>query len=89
VKAARFARDFGPLDPACECVVCREYTRAYIRHLFNAGEISAMILTTRHNLHFYLTLVRQARKAITEGAYDAFCRDFLSRYHEPESGDTE
>jgi len=87
VKAARYARDFTPLDPACDCGVCREYTRAYIRHLFNAGEISAMMLTTRHNLHFYLTLVRNARRSIVEGGFDAFCRDFLSRYREPEPGE--
>lgn len=87
VKAARFARDFRPLDPACDCGVCREYSRAYIRHLFNAGEISAMMLTTRHNLHFYLTLVRRARTAIAESRYDRFRHEFLAQYREPEAGE--
>jgi queuine tRNA-ribosyltransferase len=82
VKAARFAEDFGPLDPNCDCQVCRTYTRAYVRHLFNAGEIAAMMLTTRHNLHFYLQLMRRAREAIIAGRYQAFVRDFESRYVE-------
>jgi queuine tRNA-ribosyltransferase len=82
VKAARFADDLGPLDPDCGCRVCQTYTRAYIRHLFNAGEIAAMMLTTRHNLHFYLQLMRRAREAITAGRYQAFVREFESRYVE-------
>jgi queuine tRNA-ribosyltransferase len=82
VKAARYASDFGPIDPECDCAVCRNYTRAYIRHLFNAGEISAMMLTTRHNLHFYLELVRRARTAIAAGQYKLFAKEFLSRYTE-------
>ena len=82
VKAARYAEDFGPLDPDCDCDVCRQYTRAYIRHLFNAGEISAMMLTTRHNLYFYLELVRRARAAIAAGQYQSFTREFLNRYVE-------
>ncbi|GAB4322118.1 MAG: tRNA guanosine(34) transglycosylase Tgt [Candidatus Zixiibacteriota bacterium] len=80
IKAARFSEDFGPLDPECDCEVCRTYSRAYIRHLFNAGEISAMMLTTRHNLHFYLSLMRRIRQAIVAQEYSAFARDFLSRY---------
>jgi queuine tRNA-ribosyltransferase len=80
IKAGRYADDFGPLDPDCDCPTCKRYSRAYIRHLFNAGEISAMILTTRHNLHFYLSLMRRARAAIRENAWMAFSRDFLARY---------
>jgi len=82
VKAARYAKDFGPIDPECSCSVCRNYSRAYVRHLFNAGEISAMMLTTRHNLHFYLELVRRARTAIAAGEYDRFMKEFLNRYTE-------
>jgi queuine tRNA-ribosyltransferase len=82
VKAARFAEDFEPLDSKCGCSVCGRYSRAYIRHLFNAGEIAAMMLTTRHNLHFYLGLMRRAREAITAGRYQAFVREFMSRYDE-------
>jgi queuine tRNA-ribosyltransferase len=80
VKASRYSDDFTPLDPGCECTTCRSYTRAYIRHLFNAGEISAMMLTTRHNLHFYLSVMRRARQAIRENRWAQFSRDFLSQY---------
>ena len=80
IKAGRYADDFGPLDADCDCPTCKRYSRAYIRHLFNAGEISAMILTTRHNLHFYLSLMRRARAAIRENAWTAFSREFLARY---------
>jgi queuine tRNA-ribosyltransferase len=85
VKAARYAEDFSPLDPNCACPVCSSYTRAYIRHLFNAREIAAMMLTTRHNLFFYLDLVRRARTAITMDRYDQFAAEFLSRYAEVSS----
>jgi queuine tRNA-ribosyltransferase len=82
VKAARYSEDFGPLDPDCECQTCRSYTRAYIRHLFNAGEIAAMMLTTRHNLHFYLSLMRRVRQAICEDRYETFSGQFLDQYRQ-------
>ena len=85
VKAARYAEDFGPLDPDCACPVCSSYSRAYIRHLFNAREIAAMMLTTRHNLFFYLSLVRRARVAIAMDRYDQFAAEFLNRYAEVSS----
>ena len=80
VKASRYRDDFTPIDPECDCATCNSYTRAYIRHLFNAGEISAMMLTTRHNLHFYLSLMRRARRAIRENGWLAFSREFLAQY---------
>ncbi|HEX9751433.1 MAG TPA: tRNA guanosine(34) transglycosylase Tgt [candidate division Zixibacteria bacterium] len=86
IKAARFSGDSGPLDPDCDCTTCQRHSRAYIRHLFNAGEISAMVLTTRHNLHFYLSLMRRARAAICEGRWGVFAGSFLERYR---SGATE
>ncbi|MEW5700926.1 MAG: tRNA guanosine(34) transglycosylase Tgt [Candidatus Zixiibacteriota bacterium] len=89
VKAARYARDFDPLDPECDCLTCRRHSRAYIRHLFNAGEISAMMLTTRHNLHFYLTIVRRARRAIMDGRWQIFAREFLAAYAEGDSAATQ
>lgn len=82
VKAARFSRDFTPIDSDCACQTCQNYTRAYLRHLFNAREIAAMMLTTRHNLHFYLGLVRRARAAIAMNEYDQFAETFLNRYVE-------
>jgi queuine tRNA-ribosyltransferase len=80
IKAGRYSDDFAPIDPGCDCPTCKSYTRAYIRHLFNAGEISAMILTTRHNLHFYLSVMRRARQAIRENEWTSFSRNFLAGY---------
>ena len=54
VRNAKYARDFSPLDPECDCYVCKKYTRAYIRHLINANEVLGIRLTTIHNLYFYL-----------------------------------
>ena len=69
VKSARYAGDETPLDPACSCPVCRRYTRAYLRHLFVSGEMLAAILTTRHNLYFYLDTMRKIRQAIRSGEF--------------------
>ena len=70
IRNAAYARDSRPLDARCPCSVCRRYSRAYLRHLFNAGEISAAILATHHNLYFYLDLMRRIRAAIREGTLD-------------------
>jgi queuine tRNA-ribosyltransferase len=70
VKNARYARDRSPLDASCQCSVCRRYSRGYIRHLFMAGEMLAGILTTRHNLHFYIDSMRKIRQAIVSGEFD-------------------
>jgi queuine tRNA-ribosyltransferase len=80
VKNAEYAADFSPLDPECECLTCRNYTRAYLRHLFKAGEISAMRLATLHNVHFMLTLLVQIREAILTGRYPEFKKSFLMKY---------
>jgi len=80
IKNARFGRDFGPLDPACACPVCARYTRAYLAHLFRAGEILALQLNTLHNLSFMLSLVAAARDAIRRGTFPEFQREFLSAY---------
>jgi queuine tRNA-ribosyltransferase len=73
IKNARYARDEKPLDPACECEVCRRHSRSYIRHLFLAGEMLAGILATHHNLHFYLDTMRKIRQAIRSGQFENFC----------------
>jgi queuine tRNA-ribosyltransferase len=80
VKNAQYADDFSPPDPECECPACRNYSRAYLRHLFKAGEISAMRLATLHNLHFMLTLLVQIREAILSDRYLEFKRSFLAKY---------
>ncbi len=67
VKAARYARDERPLDPACSCEVCQRHSRAYLRHLFNVGEPSAGRLVSLHNLAWLLGLVSRARRAVREG----------------------
>jgi len=69
LKNARFAEDFSPLDPECACKVCRQHTRAYLRHLHKAGEILGAILLTYHNLWLYLELMRDARQAIAAGEF--------------------
>ncbi|HEY8342581.1 MAG TPA: tRNA guanosine(34) transglycosylase Tgt, partial [Calditerricola sp.] len=81
IKSARYARDFGPLDPHCNCYVCRNYTRAYIRHLIKADEILGIRLTTYHNLAFLLNLMAEIRQAIREDRLLDFRDAFYARYH--------
>jgi queuine tRNA-ribosyltransferase len=80
LRNARFAEDFGPLDPACDCAVCARHTRAYVKHLFKANEILGPRLTTYHNLHFYGALMRNIRMAIRENRLGDFRVQFLERY---------
>ncbi|MES1943810.1 Queuine tRNA-ribosyltransferase [Salinisphaera sp. PC39] len=74
IKHAAHRHDTGPLDPACDCYVCRNYSRAYLHHLYRCGEILAARLHTWHNLHFYLRLMRDIRAAIAEDRFEAFAR---------------
>lgn len=80
IRNAKHLKDFGPLDPACGCPVCRTYSRAYLAHLHRCGEITALRLNTLHNLSFMLSLAAQAREAIRAGMFPAFKRDFLRAY---------
>jgi queuine tRNA-ribosyltransferase len=80
IKNARYARDERPLDPACSCSVCSRYTRAYLRHLFAAGEMTAAILASHHNVHFYLDIMRQIREAIGFGILEKFSSEMHARY---------
>ena len=80
IRNARYADDEGPVDPACACYTCRTFSRAYLRHLFKAGEILGLRLNTVHNLHHYLRLVEGARQAIDEGRFEAFRRGRLEAY---------
>jgi queuine tRNA-ribosyltransferase len=70
--------DLGPVDPHCACYTCRNYSRAYLRHLDRCNEILGSRLNTLHNLHFYLELMRTIRAAIQSGQFEAFARDFLA-----------
>jgi len=87
IKQARYKEDLSPLDPECSCPTCTGgYTRAYLRHLFLAGEILVLRLFTEHNLHLYGRLVREARQAIAEGRYAAFARAWLEEGPRGEEG---
>jgi queuine tRNA-ribosyltransferase len=80
IKRADREADFGPLDPQCDCKVCRNYSRAYMRHLFKSGEILCSILASYHNLYFLHALVKNAREAILEDRFMQFKNDFLREY---------
>jgi queuine tRNA-ribosyltransferase len=77
IRNARYAEDDRPLDPACHCYTCRHHSRAYLRHLFMAGEMTAAALNTLHNLSFYLDTMRRIREAISLRTFDAFRQGFL------------
>jgi queuine tRNA-ribosyltransferase len=84
IRNARHADDPRPADPECACYTCRTFSRAYLRHLFKAGEILALRANTLHNLHFYLSLMRSAREAIEAGRFEAFRRERLTAWREGE-----
>lgn len=79
IKNARYKTDTGPLDPSCSCYTCTQFSRAYLHHLFRAGEILGSMLNTIHNLHFYQVIMAEMRAAIESGTLDswaaAFARD--------------
>jgi queuine tRNA-ribosyltransferase len=79
IKNARFREDHAPIDSECGCYTCRNYSRAYLRHLFQAREILSYHLNTIHNLHFYLNLMADIRKAIEEDRFAQFRKDFYSK----------
>jgi len=78
VRNAKYANDFGPMDPECDCYACRNYSRAYVRHLIKADEMFGLRLTTLHNLHFLVRLMEQVREAIREDRLGTF-RDVVFR----------
>ena len=71
IRNSKYSRDFGPLDPACTCYTCQNFTRAYLRHLHVENEILGSQLHTLHNLHFYVSLMRGIRRAICDGSFAA------------------
>jgi queuine tRNA-ribosyltransferase len=81
LKNAQYAGDESPPDPDCGCLVCRRYSRAYLRHLFQASEMLSATLNTYHNIHFYLDTMSKIRQSIALGNLDAFTESFLDRYN--------
>ncbi len=82
VRNAIYARDFSPLDPGCDCYTCRNFTRAYVRHLIKAGEVLGIRLTTIHNIHFILHLMEEIREAIRDGRMLEYRNKFIEDYRD-------
>jgi len=81
-----YRRDFYPIDPSCSCYACRNFSRAYIHHLFNANEVLSAILASIHNVHFYLNMMAEIRLSIEEGRFKEYKREFLAGYLAEEKG---
>lgn len=79
IKGAKYKEDEGPIDPECECITCKTYSRAYINHLFRAREITYFRLATIHNLHYYLNLMREVREAILEDRFAEYKKEFYAK----------
>lgn len=79
IKASRFKLDTAPIDPECNCYTCRNFDKAYLNHLYRAGELTYFRLASLHNLHYYLNLVKQAREAILAGKFGEFKQHFYAK----------
>lgn len=84
IRNAKFISDDSPIDPECECSICRRYSRGYIRHLYQAGEMNAATMISHHNLAFYLDTMRRVRQSIKSGTFARFRTEFLSKLKENE-----
>ena len=84
IRNAKFADDDGPLDQDCDCSVCTRYSLGYLRHLYQAGEMTAAILISHHNVYFFLDTMRRVRESIKTGSFQAFRKDFLGKLAENE-----
>ena len=82
IKNEKYKLDASPIDPACDCPVCRTYSRAYLRHLFKAEEILAMRLAVLHNLYFYNRLMERIRDALDAGEFEAFRAAYSEKLNE-------
>jgi len=85
IRNARYERDKQPIDPECGCSTCRNFSRAYLRHLFNASEVLALRLGTIHNLFFYLELMRNIRQSVEQGRFVEFKAEFLAKREQASS----
>jgi queuine tRNA-ribosyltransferase len=84
LRNAQYASDPLPIEPGCHCYACQQFSRAYLRHLFKAGEILGLHLATIHNLHFTLQLMREIREHIAAGTFTTFRTRFLAEYRLPD-----
>ncbi len=87
IKSARYREDPNPIDPACNCYTCRNYSRAYLNHLFRAEELSYPRLASIHNLYYYLELMREVREAISNGNFKEFKREFYRKREQNKNSD--
>lgn len=79
IKQAKYRDDDQPIDPDCDCYVCRNYSRAYLRHLYQSGEILASVLNTHHNLYYYQQLMAGIRQSLEEGHFSSFRKEFYEK----------
>ena len=84
IKQKRFERDFGSIDPECNCKVCKTYSRAYLRHIFREQEILSSMLASYHNLYFLNNMVKEIRLAINEDRFEEYKKSFLEKFHSQE-----
>ena len=82
IKNATYKEDFTPLDPECNCYTCKNFSRAYLRHLFNASEILALRLFSLHNINFFISLTKKIRTAIMQNQFEKWINEFYSSYFE-------
>ncbi len=82
IKNAKYERDFEPLDPNCDCYTCRNYSKAYLRHLFKSNELMSATLMSYHNLHFLVSTMTKIREAIEEGRFLEYKKEFFDAYGE-------
>ena len=80
IKNAKYERDFTPLDPECDCYTCRNYSKAYLRHLYKSNEILSSMLLSEHNLRFLVRTMQNIRRAIEEDRFTEYKREFYSKY---------
>ncbi len=81
IKASRYARDQKPLDEHCRCYTCRNFSRAYLRHLFNSGEALGGRLVSYHNIHFYMKLIKQIQRSIKNKKFSQFARRIKKNFN--------
>ncbi|HYF98250.1 MAG TPA: tRNA-guanine transglycosylase, partial [Coxiellaceae bacterium] len=81
IRNSQYKNDLSPLDPACDCYTCQNYSRAYLHHLYRCGEILSARLNTIHNLHYFQRLMQDLRQAIEQGTLANFVKKFVGSVH--------